>query len=767
VNSAIANNQIPQDTTTSSKIIIALYGHTVLDIASERNDNLRTKLIEMQPPQVQGRNAQQLAAFIIQEYDTGRIPQDNVMQQKAIRNYQTANSIIADFASKRCYICGGLITTSTPELEHICPVGEALAILNIIQQGVREFLNTIRNTPNFLWSDDAYAAMLEYRDSHLCCNRKKSSTSFIKQVNGNFIMDDVGIKSFLGDLWDDVAGENGDFRSRTATHNNQNGCANDELRAWFKSFGSREKFINQRYQDNGNPSENPNVRRLPGISHYLNPILQYANFLNIQYGYKLANLFRIARQAEESNVEKLFGYLAESSSPEAAEKYRLAALSREKAAAAAAAAAAALPQISGIDCMSMLQPLWTKMATMGDKKTFENTRRTALNTIFKMYQLGVGIDIFDKLYSVEGDTLGGRTGSRITTSTGVFLDPNKITIALDNRFEIFKLSFVNACLDTPGYWSSYPQYLMSSSGYDRDFIIRECNKNHYMFGFDYITKILAIENFQIGSEDVQSTLTLLKDLTTNVNIFSNVYLYLYILESIGVSGTNYAELSISITNSLNDKIISGIYAPYFTDFIGKHQKYLSKRNFINVNFTIEPSTRDSIYSNNSVDIGPLCNYGDLIATYPAMLSQANLLFEFFSSPTLIQSPESQASSAFGTPFGSEPNSQQSSQDSFFTAPGSPGSQGSQGSQGSSSSNQSSNFDQSGMYSPFQQGNRFAALGNSPSSSEGSTPEDYIMKEGGKRRKKRYTRKIIKKYTKKIHNKNKRINKFRRTKKRKY
>jgi hypothetical protein len=324
-----------------------------------------------------------------------------------------------------------------------------------------------------------------------------------------------------------------------------------------------------------------------------------------------------------------------------------------------------------------------------------------------------------------------------------------------------------------------------------------CKNNNFMFGLDYFLKVIGTYDFSISPQTSKIGLNALRELITNSNQYTDFYIFLRLL------GEDPDEL--------NEKITNGEYSEYFADLLGIQDKLLLGI-FKNVDFTIIPlQIQRAIDANNipdtlaSLNIGTLCNYANFVVKYPPHIEVAQSLTSLSSPSSFNSSFSSPDSSAYGSPYGSQPSSQYSfyntpfgsepSSQNSFNAPGSPPNFGVSSYQGTPSQNVFTqpvgppNFGL-GPYSPQQNSsvNPFGPLDYqwspsslSPSSSQNSedsgapvtgTPFTFganmnTTRGGLKIRKKRYTRKIIKKNTKKLHKKNKRINKFRRTKKRKY
>lgn len=738
---------------TSQQLINALFGKGVIELLKIKKLTYRD-CTEIQQATVQGENSQRLANLITKVYEstltdpndiesTSLYPDNTVKRDKAIRNYKASVSLLQDFASKNCYICGGPLADANVELEHICPVAEALGILTIIQEGMRDFSKIIYDANDFIFSDDAYGALLEYRDSHLCCNREKSSTSFLKETSTvGYEIDEITIKAFLGQLYDTII--------TRSNHNYQEGCANRTLQQWIRTFGDREDFINKRYNTVG--TLDPNGVRVPGLEEYIVNIVSFVN-LNFQQNGSLAYLINISKQALCSDT-KLFTCLVESTGdPLLVEKLRIQTLNDE--AARAALNAVVVPEINAQELLSIISPLWKKLIKE-EKNSYTLIRDTALNYLLVdingNLQRELGIQLFQPLLmsNPEYYFADGREAPSIYYSDGRKINSANLKRGLNALYLQYKQNYITACLARSGYY--YQSFTTFFQTYDDTFFIDNLEKNNYFFGMDYIIKLMTVPNFSIPSTNAAATTKILREFMTNFAIYNDIYIFLHIILTMWSSVPGIPPLLD--VKLLNDNTFDGfILSTYVNNHNSVVNGILKTSNFsiIPVNSTTNRQDGEPIPLRNM-------NIKDLNSYQSFMLEQIQTLSvaQFMTSPTFSSSivSSSPASSAFGTPFGSQPSSQQGSQETFYTAPGS---------QGSLSSAQSSNSDQSGTYSPVQQGYQFAALG-SPSSSQGSTPDTM---EGGKRRKKRYTRKIIKRYTKKLHKKKKRINKFRRTKKRKY
>ena len=138
--------------TTSSALLLQLHDIDTKDIQNFLEDmkvktggsygfnvkkpNAR-EFIEHRGPQVQGKNAFTLANHIMEKNGD---PSYNDLQELA-RKFNN------DWNSNTCYLCGQkIIKGQNEELEHIVPVAEAFAVLDIIQDNQTEFKRKLDDT---------------------------------------------------------------------------------------------------------------------------------------------------------------------------------------------------------------------------------------------------------------------------------------------------------------------------------------------------------------------------------------------------------------------------------------------------------------------------------------------------------------------------------------------------------------------------------------------------------------------------------------------
>tara|TARA_B110000483_G_scaffold243674_1_gene335343 strand:- start:24591 stop:26684 length:2094 start_codon:yes stop_codon:yes gene_type:complete len=132
---------------------------------------------EGQSPPVQGHNALMLAEHIIEKAKTHQV--DTYLLKRA-------NFFKKQWDSGKCYLCGlpilkGSDGGQNEELEHILPIGQALALLGIIQENKTQFIKMLNSIDDIT----ALLYLLEYARSHACCNQIKSSISFLIWNNDN------------------------------------------------------------------------------------------------------------------------------------------------------------------------------------------------------------------------------------------------------------------------------------------------------------------------------------------------------------------------------------------------------------------------------------------------------------------------------------------------------------------------------------------------------------------------------------------------------
>jgi len=251
----------PRIPTKSGDILLQIFGKVPADFGELARD-----LTELQAPQTQGTNAYRLAEYI-------------VSKGKSSTYYERALFFKKLYESNNCYICGLPIEKGNKqeELEHILPIGEALALTGIIQENSKDFKQKIEEIAEHPIS---YMYLLEYARSHTCCNQVKSHKSFLK-FNGSppfkqpYSIDENIIKKFLGDVWIN-AGHGGDLQQFP------HACANANF---VKNMGklSKEQFIESRSK--------------VIVRDFMTPILKNIESFVGNNGLKFAQLVYLANQA--------------------------------------------------------------------------------------------------------------------------------------------------------------------------------------------------------------------------------------------------------------------------------------------------------------------------------------------------------------------------------------------------------------------------------------------------------------------------------------
>ena len=214
----------PRIPTKSGDVLLQIFGKVPADFGELARD-----LTELQVPQTQGINAYRLADYI-------------VSKGKQSKYYDRALFFKNLYESNNCYICGLPIEKGNKqeELEHVLPIGEALALTGIIQDNRKDFEKKIEEIADHPIS---YMYLLEYARSHTCCNQIKGSLSFLK-FNGSppfkqpYSVDQNTIKTFLKNVWIN-AGNGGGVQQFP------HACANANFVKNMKKI-SMEKFIESR-----------------------------------------------------------------------------------------------------------------------------------------------------------------------------------------------------------------------------------------------------------------------------------------------------------------------------------------------------------------------------------------------------------------------------------------------------------------------------------------------------------------------------------------
>ena len=265
--------------TTSSALLLQLHDIDTKDIQNFLEDmkvktggsygfnvkkpNAR-EFIEHRGPQVQGKNAFTLANHIMEKNGD---PSYNDLQELA-RKFNN------DWNSNTCYLCGQkIIKGQNEELEHIVPVAEAFAVLDIIQDNQTEFKRKLDDTMKDEKKNTYTKYLLEYRRSHACCNQLKSNTSFLHWDKGNYVVNESVLRNFFARLHS-VIGER-KFRGEREV------CGNQQLKNQKEK--NKKRFIDLRTTDVTN--------------NYLNPIATFVTKQRSKLGGNMMELSYLANQA--------------------------------------------------------------------------------------------------------------------------------------------------------------------------------------------------------------------------------------------------------------------------------------------------------------------------------------------------------------------------------------------------------------------------------------------------------------------------------------
>ena len=249
--------------TTSSGLLSSLFGKSPADLGQLARD-----ITEKQSPTSQGKSTEKLAKFIVDRGNTNDNPY-----------YKQASFYQSQYNSNTCYLCGYPIEAGmVEELEHVLPIGEALALTGIVQQSRKDF---IASMPEIYNKPEALSYLLEYARSHRCCNQIKGVTSFLN-FNGNppfnepYKIDGNAVSNFLKNIWVEASPDGSRWQEPGA-------CANSKFESYFSKV-SKETFIANRRQFI--------------VDNYLNPILKYI-YQVIQGAptFKFAQLIFLSNQA--------------------------------------------------------------------------------------------------------------------------------------------------------------------------------------------------------------------------------------------------------------------------------------------------------------------------------------------------------------------------------------------------------------------------------------------------------------------------------------
>jgi hypothetical protein len=234
-------NEEKRTAMVSSELLKNLFGTEAKDYGK-----LARVLTEVVTPQTQGKNAYTLSKFIVAIKPSPKNPY-----------YEQAKFFKELYESNTCYICGKRIhkQAKVEELEHICPLAEAMAILEVITEGMKEFSKKLKD---YATSKSGLFYLLEYARAHTCCNQVKGKLSFFKfDPNGNpvYSIDRPTLRFILEEIWKNSVGK-GTFRQELFA------CGNAQLKKDLETK-SKESWIKEREDYL--------------IQYHLNPILKQVN----------------------------------------------------------------------------------------------------------------------------------------------------------------------------------------------------------------------------------------------------------------------------------------------------------------------------------------------------------------------------------------------------------------------------------------------------------------------------------------------------------
>ena len=145
------------------------------------------------------------------------------------------------------------------ELEHICPLAEAMAILEVITEGMKEFSKKLKD---YATSKSGLFYLLEYARAHTCCNQVKGKLSFFKfDPNGNpvYSIDRPTLRFILEEIWKNSVGK-GTFRQELFA------CGNAQLKKDLETK-SKESWIKEREDYLTQYHLNPILKQVNGFIH--------------------------------------------------------------------------------------------------------------------------------------------------------------------------------------------------------------------------------------------------------------------------------------------------------------------------------------------------------------------------------------------------------------------------------------------------------------------------------------------------------------------
>jgi len=365
---------------TSSGLLQTLFGINTSNLNIPARD-----LTESALPPVQGINTKALAEYIVQNKSSNA------------RNLQRANFFLNEWNSNLCYICGCNIDKTQPttsekewhieELEHVLPIGEALALTGIIQLNQREFKKTMEEIAN---TNVAYSYLIEYARSHTCCNQAKGVISFLDfdgtpPFDKPYKTDTTNIETVLEKIWDNTV-KPGKFRQESYA------CGNPALKNDLRTIYNNDK------------KEFIRLRKAYIIENYMNPILRYIYDDIEQAGFRFMNLCYLANQAISID-QKVWGMI-------------------------------------GARTKLSKSELYTKIATTINNKynssIYQTTRGDIIKRIFANRLLSSYMQSYYNSLQVNATT---RKSSRATVAT--FLNENAFSTAINSDFLIIKNNYRN------------------------------------------------------------------------------------------------------------------------------------------------------------------------------------------------------------------------------------------------------------------------------------------------------------------------------------
>jgi hypothetical protein len=363
---------------TSSGLLQTLFGIDTSNLNIPARD-----LTESALPPVQGLNTKALAEYIVETKSSNT------------RNLQRANFFLQEWNSNICYICGCNINKTQPaksekewhieELEHVLPIGEALALTGIIQLNQRDFRKSMEQIAN---TNVAYSYLIEYARAHTCCNQAKGVISFLDfngtpPFNEPYKIDINNIESVLEKIWDNTV-KPGRFRQESYA------CGNAALKSDLRNnYSDKKVFIRSRTEFI--------------INNYMIPIIRYIYDDIEKAGFRFMNLCFLANQAISVD-QKVWGLIG------------------------------ARTKISKHD-------LYVRIATsINDKyKTsiYQTTRGDIIKSIFYNRLLSQYIQEYYNSLQVNATT---RKSSRAAVAT--FLNENAFSTAINSDFLIIKNNYI-------------------------------------------------------------------------------------------------------------------------------------------------------------------------------------------------------------------------------------------------------------------------------------------------------------------------------------